>query len=222
MTLLFPVLSPALSPPYPFLHTASSAISVFTCARSIFSAAFTSVSWRRSHNRAVQCSGTLMSPASSCAPPWSSAAAPADARPCPAAVHPPASTPPAVPAAACARHSVLSLCCTDNATEGTHGAVALTHPAAVPAHPAAPAPGVAMQPCLPHQCRATAAGSGSWGTQRHCSVSATMSPAPHLPPQRNSPQCRSVSLLASPVPLCPTINVLDPVLPPHLVPPAPC
>ena len=53
MTLLFPVLFPVLSPPYPFLHTANSAISVFTCARSIFSAAFTSASWRRSHKRAV-------------------------------------------------------------------------------------------------------------------------------------------------------------------------
>lgn len=53
MTLPFPVLSPVLSPPYPFLHTASSAVSVFTCARSIFSDVLTSASWRRSHNRAV-------------------------------------------------------------------------------------------------------------------------------------------------------------------------
>lgn len=53
VTLLFLVLFPVLSPSYPFLHAANSAVSVFTCACSIFSAAFTCASWRRSHNRAV-------------------------------------------------------------------------------------------------------------------------------------------------------------------------
>lgn len=150
-----------------------------------------------------------MSPASSCAPPWTSTAASSDARPCPAAVHPPASTLPAAPAVICARHSVLSLCCTDNVTEGTHGAAALTHPAAVPVHPAAPAPGVAVQQRLPHQRRPMTAGSGSWGTQRQHSFSATMSPTPYFPPSL------AVPTSLSSVSQCIPTNVSSPCVYPH-------